>query len=113
MEEISQSNEQQNNEKWIKYREQFIQEYGYNKQMLLQTIKQGLLECNTKQLKETLKLMYFDNDKTKQEILNGNLILDLRCLHCETIFHIWVYLKECEFDQSICALEIRKNLIIN
>ena len=100
------------NSKWIEYRELFITEYGYNKQHLLETIKNGIMNCNKTQLTEIIKLISFDDEKWKDQFMNGNCSIDLRWLHCETIFHIWVYLKEVILDSSVTALFLKSCLCV-
>ena len=99
--------------KWIEYRETFIIEYSYNKIHLLETIKNGILRCNQNQLKEVMILIYYDDEIQKEKLNLNEFSLDLRSLHCETMFQIWVYLKETDLNEEITAKEVRQNVMLN
>ena len=94
--------------KCVEYREEFINNYTFEKEKLMTIVTEGINRCNEKQLTEVIKLIYFDDERYKQHILSGDLSIDLRCLHCETIFQIYVYLYEVALNESLTALQVKK-----
>ena len=94
--------------KCIEYREQFINDYTFEKEKLMRNVIDGINRCNPNQLAEVIKLIYFDDERYKQQILSGNFSIDMRYLHCETIFQIFVYLSEADLNESLTALQVKK-----
>ncbi|BFU20626.1 hypothetical protein KM1_022680 [Entamoeba histolytica HM-3:IMSS] len=97
-------------EYYLIYREKFIDLYCKNKYEILQTILTFLREVTSDQIKEVLKIIFFDDDCYRNEILLGDFTLDLRRLHVETVLTLWVFLQESKKNPSVTAETIRMEL---
>ncbi|ELP86491.1 hypothetical protein EIN_033920 [Entamoeba invadens IP1] len=88
-------------------REEFMELYFANKHQLIETIKTKLLQLSESTIiTEIVKMIYRDNDTFTNQIMCGNFTLDLRMLHVETVFLIWVFLREVKRVPDLRAEQI-------
>ncbi|KAL7715965.1 Uncharacterized protein QTN25_006658 [Entamoeba marina] len=72
----------------IEKRKEFLELYRRDKHAILEAIIQSIRELQPNILPEILILIREGSDgyEYDSDILKGNLVIDLRCLHVETIF---------------------------